>query len=73
MACCGVGREVAVKSFAKRAAIGLIAVLGLVWLSGSVVHAASISVTTLVPDISADGECSLIEAIENANADAARP
>ena len=71
MECCGVDREVAVKSFVKRAVIGLIAVLGLVWLSGSVAHAASISITTLVPDISADGECSLIEAIENADADAA--
>jgi uncharacterized repeat protein (TIGR01451 family) len=32
---------------------------------------AVITVTTTLPDVAADGQCSLIEAIENANADAA--
>ena len=47
------------------------AVASIVALAGGTGWAASIPVTTFEPGIAADGVCSLIEAMENANADAA--
>jgi predicted outer membrane repeat protein len=38
--------------------------------SSSVAHAATIHVTTTVPDVAADGQCSLFEAVQSAETDA---
>lgn len=55
----------------RKAALTLTAAALLLALSGTpLVHAAGFTVTTTDPNIAADGQCSLIEAIDNANADA---
>ena len=51
-----------------RVAFALIAIVS---LAGGIGWAASIAVNTFEPALAADGFCSLIEAMENANADAA--
>jgi hypothetical protein len=57
----------------RKAALTLSAAALLLALSGTpLAYAAStIAVTTNIPDVAADRQCSLIEAIDNANADAA--
>lgn len=55
----------------RKAALTLTAAALLLALSGTpLAHAAGFTVTTTDPNIAADGQCSLIEAIDNANADA---